>query len=304
MRKIIILSMLFAILLIAGCAKKSAGDSNNTTAPEKSSEKPLFGSPKADFAKESAVLETLNKSEPVKLFLGLYPEAKPVLTKNEEQEIWIATYEQSGKNLTLTLDSDTTAVLSSSIDIQYLRGGKYCKVDADCVNIGSSASALCINFIYATKEGTPAGKATCYEGVETCGCVSNSCTKKSIPADKSLCTTTSSNTSSSTPASTPVSSGSSVACSSISELRTGQKAASGNKTLEFISLFQDSGEYGAKLKATSSAETSTKYLKPGAKEYIAAGITVSVSDVIVEVGGGSGIAALAITGMEGTCTIS
>ncbi|HIK02639.1 TPA: hypothetical protein H1012_02220 [archaeon] len=302
MRKLIAIFILIAVLVIAGCAKKPSDDSNNTT--EKKVEKPLFGSAKTDFASESVVIEKLNKSEYAKLFLGLYPEAKPVLSKKENPSVWVATYAQSGKNLTLTLNATSGDFVSSSIQLDYLKSGKYCKVDADCVNIGSSASALCINNIYAVKEGTSLGQASCYEGFQYCGCTGSICTKKSMPPNSALCASSPSNGSSSgSPASNPVSAGTTIACGSITELKSGQKAVSSNKTLHFVSTFEDSGQYGAKISVTTETETGTKYLRINAKDYVAAGVTVLIKDVIVEVGSNTGIATMSITGMDGTCTI-
>ena len=304
MKKLLALTALIFILAIAGCTQKSAEQSGNVTVQKsEKSEKPFFGKPAADFASEIVVLENLNKSDYVRLFLGLYPDVKPVLSKQQSPPAWVASYVHGTKNLTLSLNATSAEVVSSTIALDYLKSGKYCNVDADCINIGSSSSALCINSVYANQEGISKGAATCYAGFEYCGCSINYCLKKTVSPNTALCAS-SSNTSASTSASNPLSSGSSVACNSITELKVGQKATSGTATLKFVSSFDDSGQYGAKISVTSENESSTKYLRVNAKDYIAAGVTVLVKDVIIEVGSGDAVVSLSITGMAGTCVIS
>ncbi len=303
MNKFAVALVLISAIIIAGCVQGTSPAGNNTTGGEKIK---IAGNVK--FAGESSVRESLNKSEAVKLFLGIYPAAALSLTKaGTPYPMWVASYISGGKNLTINLNATTGEIDSSNIPIAYLKNGKYCKTDADCVNIGDLYGAMCVNYIYAAKDGTPCdgSKVGCGGKIQCCYCSIDWCMKKEISLSTAQCpaSNTSSGTGSNSSAGSS-SAASSVSCSSIKELTAGQKAVSGSKTLEFNGVYEEQGGvYSAKFTVKSESDSGTKYIKIKTSDYIAAGITLSVSDVIVPVGNGNAIAVLAISGMGDTCTI-
>ncbi len=298
----ILIAVVFLITVVSGCVEKTPTEeaevlekANNTTA-EKTVE---VKKSNVAFIDEALVRSKLYTDESVKLFLGLYSGADLTLRKSEDLPAWIASYSFGSKNLTLTLNAETAETEATTIPIEYLRSGKYCRVTADCINMGDINSAFCINKVYANKDGAKCegAQVACSRSIECCKCVQNYCVKKEVFFAANQCPAPKAGTSSASAAKASTT----QACSSIKELTVGQKVVSGNKTLEFLASYnqQSVGKFTVK----AEDETSTKFVKVKEPQFLA-GVTITVKEIIVPISGDSAIAMLSISGMGEICTIS
>ncbi len=305
MNKLVAVISLSLVLFFSGCiqnplAGKAEGPNYTTNNTEK-----IVGEKKesVNFISEGIVRANLAKSEEVKLFLGLYPAADISLRKVENPAKWTASYVFGTKNLTFFMDPATGDIEATTIPVDYLKSGKYCKVSSDCVNIGDINSALCINNIYAQKDGAVCDpkQVACSRGIECCRCVQNYCAKREVFVAPDQCPAAKNGTSGASASS--ASSSSTASCGSINELSAGKKVKSGNKTMELVGIYRETAGPVAKFTVTSDTGTATKFVDTKSPQYLE-GVVISVSDIILSVSGGKSVVMLSLSGMGETCTIS
>lgn len=314
MKKYIILALLMAVIMVSGCVQgETEAVAGGTTGPAATTG---GSAATVSITDEASAIAVANQTENALLFLNMYPEANISIESktccaeaiNESsscqnceatQDMWVATIAFGQKKVVIALDG-TENIVASYPAIEYIRSGKHCKEDSDCVNIGSSTAAMCLNEFYATKEGVVCNEnlVTCTKDVQCCKCILNECLKKITTKPESECVESASGSSSSGGSS------GTMRCSDISELNEGQEVAAGIRTLKFKGVYKDAGNvYSAKFIVTDEDQgTSTKYIKEGGTDYVG-GVEIHVTSIVVPVSSGGATAALTLTGMGITCTI-
>lgn len=322
MKKLAILVLLISIVVIAGCVlpggKDDSESDNDTEDTDEATPEPPRG---VEYLTEAEATRALDDSEAAKLFLGLYTadlELKLVeccaaaidydfgcnACGEEIQGMWIATYTKDTRKVIIGLDAASGGEIAVNPPIEYLKNGKYCKEDADCINRGSLYSAMCINYMYNPTSGTACdgSQLGCRGSMECCGCSGNVCVKKTVPLSASNCPTSSSTNGGTSSNGGTTSGSTSVSCDSISEVADGKTITSEAKTVVVAGVYQEGTAYKVKFRVTTDDGTSSNYVGTGETSHIG-GVEIHVSEIAVSMGGAGDVVSVSFSGLGSSCTI-